>query len=69
MFASVRMDRRAARHRYSHAMEDGTAVSDKPLVRLCAWHYCVFAEGGPLGRCLDCTAAEVRFADGRISDG
>src|SRR5260221_3655079 len=32
MFACVRMARRAARHRYTDAMDDGTAVSDKPLV-------------------------------------
>ena len=32
VFACVRMARRAARHRYTDAMDDGTAVSDKPLV-------------------------------------
>jgi len=67
MFACVRMARRAARHRYADAMDDGTAVSDKLLVRLHARRDCVFAEGRPLGRSLDCTGAEVLIANGRIS--
>jgi hypothetical protein len=48
-------------------MDDGTAVFNKSLVRLYAWHYSVFAKGWPLGDSLNWAPTEIRFVDGRAS--
>src|SRR5215469_9080126 len=68
MFAGIRIVRRATRHRYSNAMGDGSTLPDKSLVRLYAGQNGLFAEGWSLGGDLDRTAAEIRVANGRISN-
>jgi hypothetical protein len=67
MLANIRVARRATRHHYADAMGDGATLSDKSLVRLYTGQDGVFSEGWPLGRSLDGTGTEVRFANGRIS--